>query len=96
MADESGQVLWMDSNIDSGMAEIIVRSNASVPMRVEYELSVEGNNRTHHKGATTVMPGEGHILSRVRVSNNSAWCATLDVKQDDGLQYRLSEGGCGD
>jgi hypothetical protein len=92
--NEQRRVLTLESQTRDGTAELIVFAQSNTPVAVRYELVVEGDSVTRHAGATRVLPGDQHMLSRVRVTSKSSWCASLKVHQDDGMDYRLSEGSC--
>ncbi len=92
--NEQRRVLTLESQTHNGMAELTIFAHSITPVAVRYELVVEGDSVTRHAGATRVLPGDQHMLSRVRINSNSHWCASLKVRQDDGMEYRLVEGSC--
>ena len=88
------RALTLTSQENGKMTEIIVTAQTDNPVQVSYKLAVAGDSSTRHSGSTRLSPGTDQVLSRVRIARAERWCATLDVKQGDGLAYRLTNGPC--
>jgi hypothetical protein len=89
------RTLKMSSKQNEGNVEITVIGLSPDPVLVSYKLEVSGQSTTRHSGSTRLSAGDRQILSRVRVSAQQRWCATLQVEQSNGVQYRLTDGTCG-
>ena len=74
--------------------EILIRTTSASGMEVKYALELQGRSSTRHTGRTQLNGAVGSVLSRVRVPDDSEWCATLEVTPAEGAAYRLQQGRC--
>lgn len=88
------RALSMTTQDNGDTTEIIVTAKTDDPVQVSYKLAVAGKSSTRHSGSTRLSSGPEQVISRVRITRDKDWCATLDVKQGDGLSYRLTNGPC--
>lgn len=87
------QALKLERETRSGEVEIRVIGHSDNAVEVSYHLDVKGNSTTRHSGRTRLKPGVEATLSRVKVSTDGDWCATLEVEQGED-RYTLEEGSC--
>ena len=83
-------------NVDGSgdFVEILIRTTSASGMEVKYALELQGRSSTRHAGRTQLNGAVGSVLSRVRVPDDSEWCATLEVTPAEGAAYRLQQGRC--
>ena len=74
--------------------EIELVANSPVTQQVEYEVDLEGNSRSRHRGNTSLPAGESQVLSRMKTSASAGWCATVTVSEASGAKYTLTAGDC--
>ena len=76
------------------LIEIRLVGSAEEPLRVEYELVVEGPSKTVHHGKSTLSGGREQILSTVKIAASDEFCAKLHVVEEGGREYALQRGTC--
>ncbi|MGB7407504.1 MAG: curli-like amyloid fiber formation chaperone CsgH [Pontixanthobacter sp.] len=91
---EQQYVLAMAADEADGVIEITVTAASAKPVGVIYTLTVEGDSTTRHSGSTRITGAAPSVISRVNIRSEGNWCATLNVEQDNGATYTLSEGPC--
>lgn len=62
--------------------------------RISYDIEVIGLSRSRHSGQSTVGPGTTPPISRIRISHSGDWCASVDVREENGTSYTLEAGPC--
>ena len=78
-----------------GTIAVLLTGNSTQSQRVTYELKTSGASISTHKGTTTLRALEPTMLSNVRFSAGNQWCVSLDVEEDNGEHYTITDGsGC--
>lgn len=83
--------------VDNGSGDISValKAQSTHNQRVSYQLKTSGASTTVHKGATQLRADQPAILSNVRFRAGDNWCVSLDVEEENGSRYSISDGsGC--
>lgn len=80
------------SDTNSGQKSVQVLARSAISQRVSYELKTSGGSTTSHKGATTLGADQPSTLSSVTFSAGSQWCVALNVEEELGEKYSITEG----
>lgn len=91
-AEPRALALNVTENGDSVEIELI--ANSPVTQQVEYEVNLEGNSHSRHKGNTSIPAGDRQVLSRMKTTASAGWCATVTVSEASGASYTLTAGDC--
>lgn len=81
--------------VESGdSVEVQLVAESPVTQQVEYEIELIGNSTSRHAGNTSVAAGNRHVLSTMRATGSSSWCARAKVSESGGASYTLEAGDC--
>lgn len=83
--------------VDNGTGDISValKAQSTQNQRVTYQLKTSGASTTIHKGATQLRADQPATLSNVRFRAGNDWCVLLDVEEENGNRYSITDGsGC--
>lgn len=77
----------------SGDISVALKAQSTQNQRVSYQLKTSGASTTVHKGATQLRAGQPAILSNVHFRAGDSWCVSLDVEEENGSRYSITDGG---
>ena len=77
-----------------GTIEVTLTGQSLVDQQIAYELLMEGQSTSRHKGKTSLQANHSAVLSTMKMSASDDWCVSVKVVESEGPSYEYTEGNC--